>query len=397
LEIGANGLILRDALMSAGGSREPGQIQGMVFNPAMVKQLEELDAAAQQVGRSKHNFERAAQMHKGNNLKALEFIVMQFALTEEQLKLPFVQQAVPLRAMIKNEEDVAAAIVIQLGKSFETKKLENLREFSRNVGKFKQDLVLLDNPDVAQAVVDKKADVERQLNQQEQERAAAMSELLEGRGSTSLRTLPQTTQLLVAVERRSVIPPTTYYFPYDFAAGGAASDIVLRAGDVVNVVDGRASGLMPESAAIGGGNAVAIQGYIENPAIAEGITALRQVPTFSESTIDDSRAVWTLVRPAPNGGSLKIFVFPDAAIDSNGSFGNAPTQAGDVYTHTILPQVPIIFESMLSGTMQAERLRCKERFHSKHQECKQECRTRWECVRDCISNACSVVPRPSLP
>ena len=62
-----------------------------------------------------------------------------------------------------------------------------------------------------------------------------------------------------------------------------------------------------------------------------------------------------------------VFVLPDRLVASDGAVAGAPTQEGDVYTYTILPQVPIVFETLLSRTLETARRPCLEGLRARRQ------------------------------
>ena len=174
-----------------------------------------------------------------------------------------------------------------------------------------------------------------------------------------------------------------------------ASEIALKGGDKVSVVDARETNLTPPGpATLGVGNTVAIQGYVESPGVSQDFGTFGSVHASSQRIINDPRSVWMLVRPAPTGQAQQVFILPDRMVAANGSVAAAPTQEGDVYTYTILPQVPIVFETLLARVTEAEKCKCLRELQARKEQCQERRQTRFERVCGCVSNTWKCIPMP---
>ena len=162
----------------------------------------------------------------------------------------------------------------------------------------------------------------------------------------------------------------TYYFPYDLVISGQPGEISLRAGDAVDVVDVRDTELNPQSG-VSVGALAAVLRSMDTWRIQVFSTVLRrlaQCTSQTSFTINDPRSVWMLVRPGPSGVGERVFVLPDRMVRSNGAVTDAPALDGDVYTYVVLPQVPIVLETLLVRTMDGSRRRCIESL--RHKRCR---------------------------
>jgi hypothetical protein len=372
MEISANGLTLQHAIMSAGGAREMAVAEASTSSDPDKDMLKKLVQLARDTG--KYGFDQEVFQNEPELAKKV------LPLTPEEIQ-----------AEITKREEGIAGVINELAASQTNKRLDSIRTVEEQIGQFEEVIRLYDQlpgyfPDGPKKSFE---DSLEKANAEEQK-------LLGNVFQTSRIVRPIRGDYLVALERPSVDPPVTYYFPYDLVVGGAAGDIALRNGDLVNVVDLHTSGLIPpDGSPSAARNNVAIQGYVKAAGTVKQLSTVGGV-TSSGPTIRSAQSVWVLARPAPTGHSQQIFVLPDHMISSNGAAAAAPTQEGDVYTYTILPQVPIVFESLLAHTLEVNKQQCLDRLHANRERCQKRCHRRLDCIRDELSNLCNQIPNPPI-
>ncbi len=393
LKVGDDGLTLHQALMSAGGSRELALVQETTSIPYTGAKLRELAALARTLGKLKKH----ADVLEWHSQTAAFIPEVKSQLTDanaQPTKAQITEAKEKLKKANNKYKEHIMSLLDELSYSFERDTLELLRDASESAGEYKEGLELLGIPEFRKKIDPKEWNQnndERLYKQWIEGEAQLMEKLLDLRGKTSLRTLQ--TDLLVALERPSAEPPVTYYFPYYLATAGMASEIALRDGDSVSVVDARDTALHPPGVGHPSvKNNVSIQGYVEDPGITDGLPTISSVHHRNTPTIDDPRSVWTLVRTKATGGSQMVFVLPDRLVGSNGAAADAPTQEGDVYTYTILPQVPIVFETLLARTLETEKHQCLKRLRAMKQEHKKKKHR----LLDCVRNGLSAALKPAL-
>jgi hypothetical protein len=380
LEVGPDGLTLRNALMAAGGPRDSEHSDANIpSDPEGAAKVRELISQARTLGK----IEADEDLYVNLGAQAAKFVP---------------QSAKQLIADRKTQKEVVDNLVTDLSSTFDVAALKSLRGVSQELGHNMENSRLYGNAEFHQITIDDlgwtEGDVESAVSRLAEQEKTARDTLFDVRQKINLRSL-QTDFFFVSLERPTANPRVTYYFPYDLVVDGMASEISLRDGDVVNVVDIASTNLVrPDTGRSPAGNNVAIQGYIETPGIAEGVTTLGGVGAFSPTTIDDPRSVWLLVRPGPTGQSQRIFVLPTQMLAANGAVADAPTQAGDVYTLTVLPQVPIVLETLLERTLKGGKEKCLQKVHERAQQRKQECENRVRCVRNQLSNCLNLIPTP---
>jgi hypothetical protein len=351
IEFGADGLTLHRALLSAGGAREWAVAEANLSLASLSgSEVVKLTQVAGNVG--KYRFHKEVWDNE-----------RELAANAIPLKLQEVQEEIEKQNESLNRQ------IDELASSLSRTRLKSLVRQGEFIGEIEEKLNLYDK--LPGYFEDSRKQYEELLNKKFNDEKNLLNDLIKSSKRASLAG-PQT-EFLVALERPSAEPPVTYYFPYDLATAGMASEIELQDGDSVSVVNVRETALHPTDAGLPGvENNVSIQGYVEVPGITDGLSTISSVHSLSKRTIDDPRSVWTLVRPAATGRSQMVFVLPDRLVASNGAAADAPTQEGDVYTYTILPQVPIVFETLLARTLETEKHRCLERLRALKQEHKKK-------------------------
>lgn len=199
----------------------------------------------------------------------------------------------------------------------------------------------------------------------------------------------------VMLERNSSGSLQTYHFPYELVIANIAGDIKLRNGDIISVLEFKETSL---ATGIPTGTDVTVTGYVDKPgAMVTATTVGSLAKRINQNgeikpTISDERSVWMLVRPGPTGGQ-EVYVLPKQMARS-GDPSIAQTQDGDVFSYTILPQVPIVLSSLLAtNRQQTERIRETrlQKFREKHREKKS---ARLQRIHTVLERACDRVIAP---
>ncbi len=342
VEIGS-GLTLHRALMSAGGARELAVSDARTTSdPELATKLNKIASIGRLIG--KYNYYEIAwddYMDQAKNI---------IPITR--------QQAIDARI---EQESIVGRLITELSRSLSNTSLTRLLTYSAQAGRWEEQLRLYNSLPPQGPL----AKVEEQARKTSEHEAEALKFLLEMRvGGTSFRSIRS--EFFVGLSRPYADPPVTYYFPYDLVISGQPGEIALQDGDTVDVVDVRDTELNPQSGVSGGEvSNVAIDGYVQNPGVLSAVTTIGGVHAQSSPTINDPRSVWMLVRPGPSGVGERVFVLPDRLVQANGAASDAPTLNGDVYTYVILPQVPIVLETLLLRTLDASRRRCLDKLHDK--------------------------------
>lgn len=402
IELGADGLTLHRALMSAGGAREVSVAEADTTSaPQSNAELQRLTEVARDVGKYKFFREVLDLAQEPHEIEARELAKAVLSQLEEVETTPEEEEDAQefsetarskyeeVKKELANQEETLDRIIAKLSKSLKGEQLRTLRRQGEFIGEYQEKLNLYDQQ--PEYFLDSREQYEKVLSEHTEVEKKLLPHLIKPDGRASVRSVRP--EFLVALERPSAEPPVTYYFPYNLATAGMASDIELQDGDSVSVVDIRETVLhTPDAGLQSVGNNVAIQGYVQVPGITDGLSTISSVHSLSKRTINDPRSVWTLVRPAANGERQFVFVLPDRLVTSNGAVADAPTQGGDVYTYTILPQVPIVFETLLAGTLKTEKRRCLETLRSLKQEHKRKTHRLFNRVRNRLSAACNRLP-----
>jgi len=334
LAVDVDGLTLRRALMAAGGAREMAVAASRVTaDPERVVKLQRFTAVQRQLGKLDIN----ARVHA--QLPDLPDEVV--PLTSEEVE-----------AEVAKTTAIAEGLQKELADLLGIQRLNALASASRAAGENHEKLALFDNEIVRRAFPDwRQEDIEDALRVETENEKDVMNELL-GSDATTLGLASVRSEFLVTLERLSVMPPITYYFPYDMAVAGPVGEIPLVDGDAVNVVDIRDTELNPQAAGIVRGlKNIAIDGYVNAPG-AKSLATMGAVPGQGSPSINDARSVWMVVRPSVTGKSQTIFVLPERLLEPNGAAADAPTVEGDLYNYVILPQIPIVTEALLVQTIE---------------------------------------------
>lgn len=188
----------------------------------------------------------------------------------------------------------------------------------------------------------------------------------------------------VALERADSLE-TTYYFPYDMVVGDQPGEILMKAGDSVQVVELRNSPLMSRAAGASPNPVVAIQGLVKEPGIAPGnFSTIGEIQNGVTHASDDPRGAWVLVRSSNSGLRQNVFVLPDSLVAPSGAATSAPTADGDIYLYTTVPRIPILVDSavrdLVNQAVDQSVRECAPKIRNtleRHREVKQKIWEKW--------------------
>lgn len=351
IEIERSGLTLLRALMAAGTARTIEAEQAPEEREEVPPAIQEIITQAKAIGR-------------------LNFYKRAWNLREEVAKtvIPLAKSDVAA-ARKKLDQEVADLITLaskQLAsKQIDPAVLDRIKLAAIEAGAKEEELRLIDKIQVTTGSID---DIKGLLKVHQDKIDKEVWPLLLQRKGAGVRALRG--EFLVALSRSTTNPPVTYYFPYDLTLSGLPGEIALQNGDAVDVVDFRDSEISPAGGNVSGAESnVLVDGFVERSGVLSKVFTIGEVHTKSTATIGDARSVWMLVRSSPAGE--KIFVLPDHMVQPNGVAAGAPVQEGDIYMYLITPQVPIVFESLLSRTVDGGGGRCLDKFHEKKAQIKE--------------------------
>lgn len=368
LEIDADGLSLREAIHAAGGGRQPPQVQESTSNPAAVAGVQELILLSRAYGRL-----LAIEDVLADESPLASRVLLETAAQGEELE-ELVNQR--LEQLADEQGDVKTQIdelIQSLSTTFKERDLRILFQYSQQVGVTEQEVELVRIP-AFRFEVDTdnwpQETLEANLSNAIRTEARMLEQLYDTRGKTSLRTLQ--TETFIRLDRASVNPPTSLFLPYELVASGIAGEVALRNGDFISVVDVSETPLVSLQEGETTFSDVRVQGLVELPGVLEDVTTIGRVAAQAKLITNEVRGVWVLARPETSGRNLLLFVLPRQLVGPNGAASNAKALPGDVYTYTLLPAVPLIFDSQVDRVLEVEKQRCLARVHEKHEQHRQE-------------------------
>jgi len=277
-----------------------------------------------------------------------------------------------LDEQIKATEKRTEELVEELAKSYSKDALLLQMDVSYDVGYNQEQVKILDNEAVARRLNWDRRVLESDLlfNLDQEERYLETVQ-----GADSVRHAPVVQGpagvAFVRVDRASSRPPLSLFIPYELVISGIAGEVALRDGDVVSVVDLRETSLAVLDSGPTTVSDVLVQGLIETPGVLEAVPTIGSMAARTDVARDAPRGAWVLARPDAMGRSLQLFVLSGQLVGPNGAAAGARTLPGDVYTYTLLPMVPLIFDSQVERVLDDEKQRCLDRVREKREQHRQ--------------------------
>lgn len=320
LEIGDDGLNLRRALTLVGGL-QGGAVQSTIA-PGAPPNLAQWQQAIETAGTLS---QRVTLLHNNDQLPAVE------------------------AKALKDEIDQAHKLAdsFQGGFNIDPETYKDLRTEIFQLAGAKEEVT---NPASSKAGRDKRAAEIPSLQQKVNE---GIKKLSSTTVPVNVSAAPDSGTFLVGISRQVNNTPTTHYFPYDLSLTGAAGEIKLQAGDLIQVVDYRRTSLGPNATNAGGIGGATIQGFVRNPGtVPTGVPFIKNALSNAQPAFPDDNAVLLVQRTSPDGLGQDVFVLPRGAVES-GAMANSRILSGDLYHYTTLAQSPLVLQSLVEKALRA--------------------------------------------
>lgn len=337
IEIGDAGLTLRRSLALAGGARDSLVAAETTQRQITVdRRLTQLTSLSKEVGRNEFDLD----------------LYVEFPGDRAEIQEAVGTASDTIKASLDEATEGARLTVEALIEVYGKERITDLEDWSKDAGRSREQLRLFKLPQSRSTDPTLTRETLERLADRADALVAQQLDNLRATQAVGISTAARQVTYLVSIKRSDAQPPTTYYFPYRLAISGAVGEVYLQPNDVVQVLDLRDTTLnSSQSSRFLGQGEVSLGGLIQEPRLSRKLATIGHVHKGTRQTTTDPRGVWTLIRPAVGGLGQDVFVLPKDFVRPGGPAAESTTLGGDVYTYTILPQVPIVMQSLMETAL----------------------------------------------